>query len=264
MPNQNQMPRPLRVVLADDERPARRFLANLLKSFADVEVVGEAANGKEAIDLIEAERPDLALLDLHMPEAGGLDVARLVKAGATPSIAFVTAHDDFAIEAFELNAIDYLLKPVDRERLVRTIERARVRAASAPAERAKNLRAASAAFDSATRTDYLERIPVRRKDETVILPVRQISSIVAEGELLHLTTTGNERFLISHRLHALEARLDPKRFVRLSRGTLAAIDQIKKVTPMPGGTCQVQMANGETLQVSRIQSRLLRETLLRL
>ena len=241
------MPKPLRVVLADDERPARRFLINLLKSFPDVEVVGEAANGKEAIDLIEAERPDLALLDLHMPEAGGLDVARLVKAGATPSIAFVTAHDDFAIEAFELNAIDYLLKPVERERLVRTIERARVRAAGAPAERAKDLSDASAALDSVTRADYLERIPVRRKDETVILPVRQISSIVAEGELLHLTTIGNERFLISHRLHALEARLDPKRFVRLSRGTLAAVDQIKKVTPMPGGTYQVQMANGETL-----------------
>jgi two-component system, LytTR family, response regulator len=258
------MPRSLRVVLADDERPARRFLINLLKSFADIEIVGEAANGKEAIDLIEAERPDLALLDLHMPEAGGLDVARLVKAGATPSIAFVTAHDDFAIEAFELNAIDYLLKPVDRERLASTIERARLRAASTPAERARNLGEASAALEIATRTDYLERIPVRRKDETVILPVRQISSIVADGELLHLTTLGGERFLISHRLHALEARLDPKRFVRLSRGTLASLDQIKKVSPTPGGTYQVQMANGEMLQVSRIQSRLLRETLLRL
>jgi two-component system LytT family response regulator len=258
------MPKPLRVVLADDERPARRFLINLLKSFPDVEVVGEAGNGKEAIDLIEAERPDLALLDLHMPEAGGLDVARLVKAGATPSIAFVTAHDDFAIQAFELNAIDYLLKPVERERLATTIARARTRAAAAPAERARSLSEASAALESATRTDYLERIPVRRKDETVILPIRQISSVVADGELLHLTTVNSERFTISHRLHALEARLDPRRFVRLSRGTLASLDQIKKVSPLPGGTYQVQMANGETLQVSRIQSRLLRETLLRL
>ncbi len=235
------MPKPLRVVLADDERPARRFLVNLLQSFPDVEVVGEAANGKDALDLIEAERPDLALLDLHMPETGGLDVARLLKSDAKPSIAFVTAHDDFAIEAFELNAVDYLLKPVDRERLAATIDRARKRGA-----------------------DYLERIPVRRRDETVILPVRHIASIVAEGELLHLTTITNERFIISHRLHALEARLDPRRFVRLSRGTLAALDQIKTVTPMPGGTHQVQLANGQTLQVSRIQSRLLRETLLRL
>jgi two-component system LytT family response regulator len=156
------------------------------------------------------------------------------------------------------------LKPVERERLATTIERARARAAAAPAERARSLSDASAALDSAIRTDYLERIPVRRRDETVILAVRQISSIVADGELLHLTTTTGERFTISHRLHALEARLDPKRFVRLSRGTLASLDQIKKVTPMPGGTYQVRMANAETLQVSRIQARLLRETLLRL
>ena len=93
------MPTLLRVVLADDERPARRFLINLLKTFPDVAVVGEAANGKDAIDLIERQKPDLALLDLNMPEAGGLDVARLVKAGATPSIAFVTAYDEFAVQA---------------------------------------------------------------------------------------------------------------------------------------------------------------------
>ena len=258
------MSRPLRVVLADDERPARRFLVNLLKTFPDVELAGEAANGKDALDLIASQRPDLALLDLHMPETGGLDVARLLKAGATPSIAFVTAHDEFAIEAFELNAIDYLLKPVERERLAATIERARVRAASPPAEREQRLTAASEAFESASQPQYLERIPVRRKDDTVILPVRQIASIVAEGELLHLTTIGNERFIISHRLHALEARLDPRRFVRLSRGTLAAVDQIQRVTPLLGGTSQVLLANGQTLQVSRIQSRALRDRLLRL
>ena len=258
------MPKLLRVVLADDERPARRFLINLLNTFPDVEIVGEAANGTEAIDLIETHKPDLALLDLNMPEAGGLDVARLVKAGATPSIAFVTAYDEFAVQAFELNAIDYLLKPVERERLATTLERARTRAAAAASERAKGLTAASAALDTAMRRAYLERIPVRRRDETVILPVRQIVSVVAEGELLHLTTAANERFTISHRLHALESRLDPRRFVRLSRGTLAAVDQIQKISPMPGGTYQVQMSNGQALSVSRIQSRVLRDTLLRI
>lgn len=258
------MPKLLRVVLADDERPARRFLVNLLKTFPDVEVVGEATNGKDAIDLIETQKPDLALLDLNMPEAGGLDVARLVKAGATPSIAFVTAYDDFAVQAFELNAIDYLLKPVERDRLATTLDRARTRAAAAEPERARGLSAAAAALDTATRRTYLERIPVRRRDETVILPVRQITSVVAEGELLHLTTVANERFTISYRLRALEARLDPRRFVRLARGTLAAVDQIQTVSPMPGGTYQVQMANGQTLAVSRIQSRVLRDTLLRI
>jgi len=238
------MPKSLRVVLADDERPARRFLISLLDTFPDVEVVGEAATGPEAIALIEGTRPDLALLDLQMPGAGGLDVARLIKAGTTPSIAFVTAYDAFAVEAFELNAVDYLLKPVERERLKATLDRARARAAG--------------------HRSYLERIPVRRRGEVVILPVRQITSVVAEGELLHLTTTANERFTITHRLHALEARLDPRRFVRLGRGTLAAVDQIQKVSPLPGGTHDVLMANGQTLHVSRLQSRALRDTLLRL
>jgi len=255
------MPTLLRVVLADDERPARRFLINLLKTFPDVEVVGEAANGTDAIALIEAQKPDLALLDLNMPEAGGLDVARLVKAGATPSIAFVTAYDEFAVQAFELNAIDYLLKPVERDRLATTLDRARTRASS---DRTRGLTVASAVLDTAARRTYLERIPVRRRDETAILPVRQIVSIVAEGELLHITTISNERYTISHRLHALESRLDPRRFVRLSRGTLVATDQIQKVSPMPGGTYQAQMSNGQALSVSRIQARVLRDTLLRI
>lgn len=256
------MPRPLRVVLADDERPARRFLANLLKTFPDVEVVGEASNGREALDLIEQTRPALALLDLHMPELGGLDAARLLKAGAAPMVAFVTAYDEFAVQAFELNAVDYLLKPVERERLAATLARAHERHASA--DRSRGLATASAALEVATKRTHLERIPVRRKDEVIILPVRQIASIVADGELLHLTTIGNERYTISHRLHALEARLDARRFVRLGRGTLAALDLIERVSPMPGGTYQVTLKNGQTLPVSRLQSRVLRETLLKL
>ena len=256
------MPRPLRVVLADDERPARRFLINLLKSFPDVEIVGEASNGREALDLIEQTRPGLALLDLQMPELDGLETARLLKAGAAPMVAFVTAYDEFAVQAFELNAVDYLLKPVEHDRLATTLDRAREREAAG--DRLQGLATASAALEAATRRQFLERIPVRKRDEVVILQVRQIASIVAEGELLHLTTLTNERYTISHRLHALESRLVPRRFVRLGRGTLAAVDQIQRVSPMPGGTFQVTLTNGQTLQVSRLQSRVLRETLLRI
>lgn len=258
------MSKPLRVILADDERPARRFLANLLKTFPDVEVIGEAANGQLALTLIEEARPDLAFLDLQMPELGGLDVARMLKAGAAPILAFVTAFDEFAVQAFELNAVDYLLKPVDRDRLAATLARARTRSRAEQADRARALQSAQVAYDTATRRTYLERIPVRRRDEVVILPVRQIASVVADGELLHLTTTQNDRYTITYRLHALEARLDPRRFVRLGRGTLAAVDSIQRVSPMPGGTYQVTLANGQQLQASRLQSRVLRETLLRL
>jgi two-component system LytT family response regulator len=214
--------------------------------------------------LIEEKKPDLALLDLQMPELGGLDVARMMKTGTAPVIAFVTAFDEFAVQAFELNAVDYLLKPVERTRLEATLARARERTIANAGERAKGLQSAAAAYDLAARRPFLERIPVRRRDEIVILPVRHIASIVAEGELLHITTIQNERYTISYRLHVLESKLDSRKFVRLGRGAVAAVDQIQRVSSMPGGNYQVMLANGQELPVSRLQSRVLRETLLRL
>src|SRR5882724_9360224 len=107
----------LRIVIADDERPARSYLAAVLREFEDVEIVGEAENGVEAARLIESERPDLALIDLQMPELDGIGVVRLLKKSLLPLIAFVTAYDEYAVRAFEFNAVDYLLKPVNRGRL---------------------------------------------------------------------------------------------------------------------------------------------------
>jgi two-component system LytT family response regulator len=256
----------LRVVVADDERPARRFLVNLVKGCRDVELVGEASTGKDAVALIESARPDLALLDLQMPELGGLEVVRRLPPATLPLVAFVTAFEDFAIEAFELNAIDYLLKPVEADRLQATLDRARARLERRePGEqRAAALASAAAAYVQANRRSYLERLPVRRRTEVIILPVRQIASIVSEGELLHITTLAKEKYTITHRLHLLEVRLDPRRFVRLARGTLASVDAITKISPMPGGTYAATLSNGQELQVSRIQSRVLRDTLLKL
>ena len=256
----------LRVVVADDERPARRFLLNLLKASAAVEIVGEASTGEEAVSVIESARPDLALLDLQMPELGGLDVVRRLSSGALPLVAFVTAYEDFAIEAFELNAIDYLLKPVEATRLQATLDRARLRLDEREPvnQRATALANAAAMYEQSGRRSYLERIPVRRRSDVVILPVRQIASVTSEGELLHITTLTKERYTITYRLHMLETRLDPRRFIRLARGTVVNVDAIAKVSPMPGGTYVATLSNGQDLQVSRIQSRTLRETLLKL
>jgi two-component system LytT family response regulator len=256
----------LRVVVVDDERPARRFLTGLLKTCAGVTLAGEADSGEGAVSLIESERPDLALLDLQMPEVGGLDVVRRLAKGSLPMVAFVTAFDEYAVDAFELNAIDYLLKPVQRDRLRATIERARerVRLREPVEDRAARLAAASAAYERVARRQYVERLPVRHRDAVVLVPVREIAAVVAEGELLHITTVGNERYTITHRLHALESRLDPRRFLRLGRGTLVNVDAIARVNPMPGGTYLAALTNGQELQVSRIQSRVLRETLLKL
>lgn len=256
----------LRVVIADDERPARSFLAALLRSFDDVTVVAEAESGIEAVNAIERERPDLALLDLQMPELDGFGVVRALKKSTLPLVAFVTAFDEYAVRAFEVNAVDYLLKPVERSRLREALNRAqeRVEHTELATEQVGRVTQAIATYESSVAPSLLERIPVRRRDEILLVPVATLASIVAEGELLYLTTLKGERHTITYRLKDLEQRLNPNAFVRLGRGTLVNVEHIVKVDVMPGGTHVAQLANGQKHAVSRLQSRVLRERLLRL
>lgn len=256
----------LRIVIADDERPARQFLKNLLESFDDAEIVGEAENGAEAIELIESAKPDLALLDLQMPEVSGLEVVKLVRKSALPLVAFVTAYDEFAVQAFELNAVDYLLKPVEKSRLRETLNRAQERLEQNDfrERESSNLKAAAAVYEETAAPQFIERIPIRARDEIILLPVREIISIVADGELLYITTARNERHTINYRLKDLEMKLNPEKFVRLSRGSLANLEMIARISPMPGGTYTVTLKNSQQLPVSRLQSRILREQLLKL
>src|SRR5262249_50282550 len=218
----------LRVMVADDERPARSFLLSLLRSFTDVAIVGEAASGTDGVAIIEKERPDLALLDWQMPEIDGIGVVRMLKRDAMPLIAFVTAYDEYAVRAFEVNAVDYLLKPVEKARLRQTLNRAqeRIEHAEIVAEQAAHVGAAIEAYETLAKPPYLERIPVRQREEVLIVPVHQIASIVAEGEILNITTVQRERLTITYRLKDLERRLDPARFIRLGRGTLVNLDLI--------------------------------------
>lgn len=260
----------LRVAIADDERPARSFLAAMLRTFPDVDLIGEATTGAEAVELIEKERPDLALLDLQMPEVDGLGVVRLIRKDRLPLIAFVTAYDEYAVRAFELNAVDYLLKPVERARLRDTLNRAQERLERTDLRETEaehlpeRLNAAATEYETSTRQNYLERIPVRQRDEILLAPVDRIASIVADGELLHLTMTDEQRYTFSYRLKDLEGRLDPAKFVRLSRGALVNINQISRVSPLPGGTYVVTLHNHQQLNVSRIQAKILRDQLLKL
>ena len=256
----------IRTIVADDERPARAFLLALLERCDDVDIVGEAETGAEAAELIERERPDLALLDLQMPELDGLGVVRMIRKDRMPLVAFVTAYDEYAVRAFELNALDYLLKPVEPDRLRATLNRAHERLEQAdfrPAE-ADRLKAVASEIQLAAPAGYLRRIPVRRRDDIIIVPVDQIAAVVADGELLQITTVAHERHTITYRLKDLEARLDPARFVRLSRGALANVDLILKISPMPSGTYVVTLKNNMQLPVSRLRARVLRDELLRL
>ncbi len=256
----------LRVIIADDERPARSFLASTLRSFDDVELIGEAINGAEAVKLIERERPDIAFLDLQMPELDGIGVVRLLKKNQMPLIAFVTAYDQFAVRAFELNAVDYLLKPVEASRVRETLDRAqeRLEQKELRAETADRVQAAVAEYDRTTPLVTLERIPVRRRDEIVLVPVQEIASVVADGELLHIRTLHNEKHTISYRLRDLEVKIRSAKFVRLGRGTIVNVDTIRRIVPLPGGTYMVVLNNNQEFKVSRIQSRVIREQLLRL
>lgn len=256
----------LRVVIADDERPARSFLASVLRKLGDVELVGEAANGMEAVSLIESKRPDLAILDLQMPELDGFGVVRLLRKDRTPFVAFVTAHDEHAIHAFEVNAVDYILKPVETVRLRQTIDRVkeRLEREDQSSDQIERIRVAAAEYEAGDGTRPLERIPVRRREEIVLVPVSHLMSIVADGELLYLRTTENESHTICYRLRDLAARLDPSKFVKLGRGTVVNVDMIRRIVPIPGGMYTVVLKDNQEFRVSRIQSRILREQLLRL
>jgi two-component system LytT family response regulator len=256
----------LRVVVADDERPARSFLVSQLEAFEDVEVVGEASNGAECVEVIERLSPDLALLDLQMPEVDGLGVVQLLRRDRLPLVAFVTAYDEYAVRAFEMNAIDYLLKPVEMPRLRQTINRAveRLERAEMRPDDAERIRAATTEYAALAPAALLRRIPVRKKDDIFLVPVEEIVSIVADGELLEILTRANEHYTITYRLKDLETRLDPSQFVRLSRGTIVNVASIRRVTPVAGGTYLLQMETGQRHQVSRLRARVLRDQLLRL
>lgn len=262
-------PTRLRIVVADDERPARSFLLALLRSYEDVAVVAEVADGEAAVAAIERERPDLALLDLQMPSLGGLDVVRAVRRECLPLVAFVTAYDEFAVQAFALNAVDYLLKPVEPQRLRRTLDRAHERldrADARTADAAAVLRAAAQAeaAQATAQGGWVRRIPVRQQDDVLILPVDRIAAIEAEGEVLRVTTVQREVHALHLPLRELEARLDPSRFLRISRSAIVRIDAIARIAQGSGGTYQLTLHNGLQLGVSRIRARAVRDLLLRL
>lgn len=256
----------MRIFIADDERPAREYLKALIEEIGGCEVVGEADNGADAVESIKRLRPDLAILDLKMPAMSGLEAVRQLRKSQMPIFAFATAYDEYAVQAFELNAVDYLLKPVEKKRLAETIRRAADRLESEDwraVETAKVRNAARDYSDAAARKPLL-RVPVRVRDEIVLLPTAEIAAVEADGELLHISTAANRRYTINYRLKDLEARLDPEVFIRLSRGALVNVGMIDVITPLPGGTYAVALANGRELTSSRLQSRVLRERLLKL
>jgi two-component system, LytTR family, response regulator len=240
----------IRALIADDEAPARRKLRELLARESDFQVVGEAGDGVEAVEAIRAASPDVVFLDIQMPRLDGFGVIQEVGVEAMPLVVFVTAYDEHALKAFEVHALDYLLKPFAPSRFGRLLERVRRHlepgSSGDLADRVERLLAAVRPAP-----DYLRQILVE-KDEgrQVLLTVDQIDRICAEGNYLRFFSQGTE-----HRrrgtLRDLEDRLDPARFLRLNRSEIVRLEAIREVQPWFHGDARVVLHDGTLLTWSR-------------
>ena len=231
----------IRTLLVDDEDIARERLRQMLGSINDVEVVGEAADGEEAIQKTLELQPDLLLLDIQMPGIGGLEVAACLPR-PRPKIVFCTAFDTYAVKAFELHAIDYLLKPASLHRLAQAIERIRQRPprdADADVERLTRVVPGASA-----------RLLVRCGGRYKVIPQRDVLYFSSETGLTKLHTQ-ERAYVLEPTLGDLEERLDAALFFRLSRAVVVKLDSITEVRPLIGGTAEVVLNNGATLEVSR-------------
>jgi two-component system, LytTR family, response regulator len=238
----------LRVLYADDEPLARQRLADLLGNERDVEIVAACSDGEEAAQAILGERPDLVLLDVQMPGLSGFEVVEAVGAEDLPVVIFVTAHDEFALRAFDAHAIDYLLKPVAPERFHAALERAR-----AQVSHRQNHGAApdlSALMETlAGRNGYPERFAVRVGHRLLFVKVSSIDWIGAEGNYASLHA-GKQVHLIRETMTALEKRLDPRSFLRIHRSTMVNLERIREIQSLSNRTYVVILEDGTKLESS--------------
>jgi two-component system, LytTR family, response regulator len=252
----------LRTLIVDDEPVARGILRGELETFEDVEVVGEAENGAVALERIAADRPDLVLLDLQMPVIGGLDVVRSLKGGSPlPAIVIVTAWDQYAVQAFEAGAIDYLLKPVSRERLLEAVERARRTSGRQAAEKVARIQeiAESTAVVSPDNRPT-RKIVGRTGSEYILLNADEVYAFQAEGDLVWILTARN-KFLATQTLKALEERLGNTNFRRIHRNALVNIDHVRRMSTLSSQRWLVTLNNKMEFVVSKRQARSIRHLL---
>ena len=250
--------RALTAVVVDDEPPARARLKRLLAEAGGVEVVGEAASAAEALRVVEASRPDVLLLDVQMPGGDGFTLLPLLQ--HRPAIVFTTAYDQYAVQAFEASAVDYLLKPFRLERLAAALERVRD-LRQRPEDRVKQL---EALLDQVGRPAprHLERLTIRLGLRQLILKVEDVLWFGAEDKLV-FAATADARHYVNFTLDELEHRLDPARFFRVHRSAIAALDHAVSMRPAFAGTWRLRMDDPARTEVpvARARARQLRERL---
>ncbi len=239
----------IKAIIVDDVELARERIRILLED-PEIEIIAECENGREAIEAIRELKPDLVFLDVQMPKIGGFEVIETIGANKMPTVIFVTAYDEFALRAFDANAIDYLLKPFNEQRLARSVARAK---------REINSQEPSGGFEDKlrkllkevkTEPHYLKRIPVKSSRGMNLVLTEEIDWIGSSGHYLELHV-GRETHLIREKLSHLETRLDPQEFMRIHRSTIVNLDRIKSLHPLFNGDQIVILKNGVKLNLSR-------------
>jgi two-component system LytT family response regulator len=240
------MPERLQVLIADDEQPARARLRRMLADIDGVELAGEAADGATCVAAIARLEPDVVLLDVQMPNGTGFDVIEQVGPEAMPAVIFVTAYDEHAVKAFDVRALDYLLKPVLPERLAEALGRARERVTTAHdvAARLHSL------VEQVAPRPHLTRILVDTGERAVLLPVERISWIQADRNNVWLHS-GGKALLLHESIAALESRLDPERFLRVNRSVIVRLEAVVELQPWSHGEYRIKLDDGTTTPWTR-------------
>jgi two-component system LytT family response regulator len=248
---------PLRTLIVDDEPIARKILREELHSFVDVEIIGEADNGATALEKISADPPDLVLLDLQMPAMGGLEVVRNLRRGMhIPVIVIVTAYDEYAIQAFEAGAIDYLLKPVGAERLAQAIERAKRLTEGAAAERLAQLQEVA----DQPAIPQSKRIVGKIGEEYFLLNASEIYAFQADGDIVWIVTA-KKKYLATQTLKVLDQRLKNTSFRRIHRNALVNVDHVRKMSALSSQRWLITLANDQEFVASKRQAGSVRQLL---
>lgn len=258
--------RPIRAIIVDDEALARRGIEIRLRDYPDIEVAGECENGREALAMITAEKPDLMFLDIQMPGLSGLDVLARLPHESMPLIIFVTAFDRYALDAFDAHALDYLLKPINDARFKQAIERVREfweqRNALAQREKLMNLLASTrgaGAIDEQTLRQHLEAadepryaniLPIRDDSETVRVSVASIDWIDAAGDYMCVHADGRT-YVLRETMKSLAAILDPKIFQRVHRSTIVNVQRVRRLRPHTNGEYFLTLEDGQEIKLSR-------------
>ena len=244
------MDRKIRALIVDDESLARKFIRRMLRADNDMEVVGECKNGAEALTCISDDKPDLVFLDVQMPEMDGFSLLESLGPERIPLIIFTTAYEQYAIRAFELHALDYLLKPFDQTRFQDALAHAKDRLKEKP-QQEQNVLQIAALLDSIRKpSQHLDRVFIKSKGRISFLKTDEINWIEADDKYVHLHTKRGEP-MIRQTLSAMEAQLNPTKFLRIHRSAIVNIERIKELHPTFSGEHEVLLDDGTTLTLSR-------------